>query len=167
MATELITRTWCDACLSELDQRTDATHSEAVALGNARRTLDLCESHFDTLLAPVVDALKRYGNPVEPSKASTAPTLPPSKAGGAQCPRCPFTGPRSNLRAHLKKTHGMTAGEASRAMGGTVPCPEAGCDFMGMDGTGVAVHRRLTHGIRGKSAKANGHARKGDPLPIG
>jgi uncharacterized C2H2 Zn-finger protein len=134
MATEMIRRVWCDRCLVETDKRVEAQRSETITLGDVKRSLDLCDPCAVILLDPLVDLLKRAGNPIAPTVKLT------SRAG--KCPECgqSFTA-RKSLIGHLRSQHGMTLGEAGRVTGGTIPCPQ--CDYLALDKVGLARHVRF------------------------
>jgi hypothetical protein len=81
MATEVVTRTWCDWHLMEKDQHEPgATWTIQVAEPGAKpqhRTIDLCEPCSDTWLAPMLDVLK-HSRAVKPGQQPAAPKKTPA-----------------------------------------------------------------------------------------
>lgn len=62
MAKEIVTTTWCDACMEE-DRREPGQEYGPLSLSPSSkpRTLDLCEVHHKQLLQPLQEALSTYG----------------------------------------------------------------------------------------------------------
>lgn len=146
MATELITKVWCDSCLAD-DKRVEAPIHARLALDGDIREIDFCEEHAAQLLAPV-RTLIQLGIAPHPQEAPTPRGRQPSVSSQGEtysCPACPRVfKTRQTFRGHLKKEHGMGFDQYLKSVGREAyPCDE--CDFVGVDSAGLALHKSRVH----------------------
>lgn len=157
MAREVTISSWCDICLREEDQRVEAVWLQSIALGEAKKNLDLCNRHAEELLVPLARYLDLYGVGVE-AKPPIHERARPGK-GEHLCPACekPYTY-RTSLTSHTLRVHNRSLVELEAEAGlmppGKAeghPCGEEGCDYVARNPQGRGAHRRAAHGIQGSS----------------
>src|SRR4051812_8556029 len=140
VATEVLTRRWCDVCLSgEGGLRVEA-EAATVAVNGFGRELDLCQPCRDRYLAPVIELLTEYGHEPERPHRPRAPKISRREPGDFRCPLCSkdFGNNREALNNHLKNVHELSASARVRHMpparhgtGGIKVCPECGKEVGG------------------------------------
>lgn len=158
MATELITRIWCDRHLSEKDEQVTGRSWALLVSGPEQpaqrtpRTVDLCEDCAQDLgLAAVRDLIDEYGldgsghrgKPKGAASRAAAPAPARTAESEISCPDCDHVAAsRSNLAAHGRRAHGKTIAEL---LGEPTPfvCPVCGQGF-GL-AQSMALHRTRTH----------------------
>lgn len=143
MATEILTRIWCDLCMDEADVHTEGDH-HLVAINGPTRQVDLCRAHAATLLEPLSAVLSAHGAPVDtqPTRKDFGPlrrtgrTSPLGRAREVQCLWCPldYTS-TSGLHAHIRE-HGFS----HPTEGAGRVCPLCGKEF-----SAVSSHVRAAH----------------------
>jgi hypothetical protein len=149
MATEPIIKVWCDICLGENDERTEAKISRAIIIGSAhRKQLDLCDDHQQVLLH-LEDVLNLYGT--TPTDVMPKPGTQ-RRAGAFTCPRCSRIVPtRGAASTHARSHHGVPLSVLEHESGlgpeptNLIKC--ADCDSGYFEGVqGYAAHRLRMHG---------------------
>lgn len=172
MAREVITRVWCDLCLSE-DTQTEGVETPPITLGGHKpRVLALCDVHTKEVYDPLRDLLREFGQVVDETAVRLPGTSPGSGIFPCPDPTChkhvkPFKHEQS-LRNHAKGVHGKSVTELRAVLAGEEPpapveplVTEAKCDQPGCDKvyaypafkrprTALGVHKAKAHGIPGK-----------------
>lgn len=104
---EVVVQNWCDG---EHAMKMPATHAnqEVTLRSNRRQSVDLCESCYDTMIAPLEKLVHEHGVPI--TSATPAGKRPQGRHGKGPhvCRTCGF-GARSEggLALHASKKHGM------------------------------------------------------------
>lgn len=122
MATELITRTWCDMCTELSDEKTEGTTWRfGINPPGERWTwveIDLCPDHVSTNFADMYEVLTKYGREgVKPKGTSGRPRQHPATAAGEFiCPDCgQATRSKQGLGTHRARIHGIPGEKHHRA----------------------------------------------------
>lgn len=169
--------TWCDVCTVEAGD--DApTHEPAetftVAIdGAAPMTIDLCERHHKTLVAPLVELLANHGYRESMTTTPAGTGRHGQKPKGARdmpCLWCDMAYASSTgLGGHLVAVHGFPANDTTenRATIGSVyddgRCPVCGAAVVSVTALGVHLFRQHKD-VPGTVAGVYGYARaQGDP----
>jgi len=155
MATELITRTWCDVH-QDKGERVEGRPWTLVLVGpddpgkHVERTVDLCEDCVaDAGLVALVELVDEHGRDstgrLRPSRSTAARTTSSSRTADRvwQCPRCNKSyDTRDKLAAHGRATHELTIAEL---LGEPTPyvCEDCGSAY-GVP-QALAVHRTRKH----------------------
>jgi hypothetical protein len=159
MATEIVTRHWCDVCLATRGEKVEANNPVTVALDAMVREVDLCEPCGEIYLTRLIE-LMQYGAEPEKPHRPRAPELrePTRRADAMKCGVCGGSyADRKSLRAHLRNVHQLTGLAAQRylpdsARARPVACPECGNEYGSPAGLGQ--HRKSQHGVTGTSRTA-------------
>lgn len=117
MTKEMQIKAWCDG---PHEHRTEATREQHISLDPKRdSTIDLCESHYMQLVAPLEAVVKENGVTVASNKAGlnmprkkTATSSRPGN-GPEKCNQCSHgSTTRGGLAQHLRVHHNMSLAEA-------------------------------------------------------
>lgn len=138
MATELITRVWCDVHMSEKDERVDGTTFDYDG-----RQVDLCEDCAGPFLT-VAAIVQEHGRAAagRQGRKSRKPSRDTPGESGVVCPRCGDTFlHRGSLASHARAQHGTGLAELEGAETPYV-CEDCGRAFS--RASSLSIHRR-TH----------------------
>lgn len=153
MATELVTRTWCDPHQHDDGEKVPGRpYAVAIVLPDgtgATVEIDLCENCAKPFEDLARDAAE-YGRPIKAAGSGRRPAVSARENTAGTVQTCPVPGcdysttAVSGLGSHVKSAHGRTLPELTGAA--THPCPVKGCDrgFGGVQG--LASHLRTVHG---------------------
>lgn len=116
MATEVITQTWCDVCLTQHGKRTKAAATHVLTLDSRTKHLDLCEGCDGEVTGPIVEILSTFGEATPSSGRRRARGDGPPSARPADCPLCGATlSNAAAVRSHLRSgKHGLSDAEVAQ-----------------------------------------------------
>lgn len=89
----------CDYCLFYEDREVDAVEETTASVGKLRRTLALCEKHYQLFVAPLREVLGEIGSVPEDEPERRRPKA-------QVCPVCTRRFPdRKAVASHVRRTH--------------------------------------------------------------
>jgi len=151
MAREVIVKTWCDLCLAS-DSKTEADELPPIQLPHMTkpRVLALCEVHTKELYTPLLELLRKHGQPVPPKDTPAGRMVPHRGVQAQQEPLVAVSAPvtRAGVPQTVASTTTDHQGRVRRVWRseGDASCPVPGCDWTNGTRSACDQHAKKAHG---------------------